>query len=261
MVGSSTSPIFVQASVCPALHTHLISSMKILTYSLQYYVVQKAGLSNKQAIDYILSGRVLVNGEKGMLRQTVQHHDEVSVDGRVLKTPQVFTYLVYHKPRGIESTLNPDIADNLLEALSLEQRVFPVGRLDKESEGLMLLTDDGEIYGRILHAEHHQEKEYAVTVDKPLTPEALTQLAAGVTIMGQRTRPARVTQLSEYAFSIVLTQGLNRQIRRMCYKLGYQVQQLIRTRMVNVCLGDLPAGRWRHLSQSELQELRMQVAS
>ncbi|MCJ8164687.1 pseudouridine synthase [Pontibacter sp. E15-1] len=235
--------------------------MKTLTYSLQHYVVQKGGMSNKEAVQCVLSGRVLVNGRKGLLRQTVQHHDEVRLDGQVLKAPQMFTYMAFHKPRGIESTLNPNIRHNLLQTIPTAQRVYPVGRLDKESEGLMLLTNDGQIYGRILHAEHHQEKEYSVTVNKPLTPEAITQLAAGVVIMGQQTRPARIAQLTENSFTIVLTQGLNRQIRRMCYKLGYQVQQLVRTRMVNIRLGELQPGQWRDLSPSELQELRQIVAA
>ncbi|MBC3539849.1 pseudouridine synthase [Rufibacter sediminis] len=223
--------------------------MKVLTSNLQYFVVQKARLSNKEAVHCIVSGRVLVNGQKGQLQQTLLPQDEVQLDGQLLKAPQQFTYLAYYKPRGIESTLNPAIENNLAQALNLNVRVFPVGRLDKESEGLMLLTNDGALYNRIANAESHQDKEYLVTVDKPLTPEALQQLASGVVIMGQKTRPAQVQQTGEKTFSIVLTQGLNRQIRRMCYKLEYEVERLVRVRMVNLEVGELQPGEWREINK------------
>jgi 23S rRNA pseudouridine2604 synthase len=231
--------------------------MKSLNSSLQYLVVQKGKLSNKEAIQAILTGRVLVNGKQGQLQQTLTFEDEVVLDGEVLKAAQSFIYLAYYKPRGIESTLNPDIQDNLLQALGLKERVFPVGRLDKESEGLMLLTNDGQLYNRIANADSHQEKEYVVTVDKPLTSEALVQLATGVMIMGQKTRPAKVKQLGEKTFSMVLTQGLNRQIRRMCYKLGYEVERLVRIRMVHVTLGELQPGMWRELEKEEVLSLSL----
>ncbi|MGV3503242.1 MAG: pseudouridine synthase [Adhaeribacter sp.] len=234
--------------------------MKTLTSSLKYFIVQKAGLSNKEALAGILSGRVLVNGKKGSLHQVLQPQDQVQLDGRLLKEAQVFLYLAYFKPRGIESTLNTGIANNLFQALDLGQKVFPVGRLDKESEGLMLLTNDGQIYDKIIHAESRQEKEYLVTVDKPLTSQALEHLAAGVVILGRKTRPAKVSQVNATTFAIVLTQGLNRQIRRMCYKLGYQVEKLLRTRLVTLELGDLAPGQWRHLSLQERNDLLQQVA-
>ncbi|GAB2538789.1 pseudouridine synthase [Rufibacter soli] len=233
--------------------------MKALTSSLQHFVVQKGRLSNKEALQRILLGRVLVNGQKGQVSQPLLPQDEVTLDGVVLKQPQEFTYQVYYKPRGVESTLNPSIQDNLIQALSLNQRLFPVGRLDKESEGLLLLTNDGQIYDRIIHAQSHQEKEYVVTVDKPLTPEALAQLASGIVIMGQKTRPAQVKGIDENQFSIILTQGLNRQIRRMCYILGYEVLQLVRIRLVTLRLGDLQPGEYREVSEEELSQLRQQI--
>ncbi|WP_205500860.1 pseudouridine synthase [Rufibacter psychrotolerans] len=233
--------------------------MKAITSSLRHFVVQKARMSNQEAVQAIAAGRVLVNGQKGQLNQALRPEDEVLLDGQVLKAPQTFTYLAYYKPRGVESTLNPAIEHNLAQALNLNVRVFPVGRLDKESEGLMLLTDDGTLYNRICHAESHQEKEYVVTVDKPLTPEALEQLAAGVVIMGQKTRPAQVQQVSEKTFSIVLTQGLNRQIRRMCYKLGYTVERLVRVRMVTIELGELQPGEWLTLTNVQIQELHQDL--
>lgn len=235
--------------------------MKTLTSSLKYFIVQKAGISNKEALAAIVSGRVLVNGKKGNLQQVLLPEDLVQLDGRVLKKPEAFLYLAYYKPRGIESTLNPGIANNLAQALDLPQRVFPVGRLDKESEGLMLLTNDGAIFDQVIHAENHQEKQYRVTVDKPLTREALAHLAAGVVILGRKTRPALVRQAAADTFVITLTQGLNRQIRRMCYKLGYQVEKLVRTRLVNLELGTLTSGEWRHLSPGELRDLKQKVES
>lgn len=235
--------------------------MKALTSSLKHFIVQQVRISNKEAVHHILSGRVLVNGEKGRLNQVLLPEDEVRLDNRVVKKPEAFVYLAYYKPRGIESTLNPQIQDNLLQALNFKQRVFPVGRLDKESEGLMLLTNNGKIFDQIIHAESHQEKEYLVRVDKPLTPEALAQLAAGVVIMGKRTRPAVVRQVDATSFRIILTQGLNRQIRRMCYKLGYGVQQLVRIRLVSLGLDNLAPGQWRYLQEPEIRDLMQNLTA
>ncbi|WP_232058401.1 pseudouridine synthase [Nibribacter ruber] len=229
--------------------------MKSLSSSLQYFVVQKGRLSNKDAIQAILTGRVLVNGQKGQLQQALKPEDQVVLDGKVLKEPQKFLYLAYYKPRGIESTLSLNIENNLAQALGMQERVFPIGRLDKESEGLMLLTNDGTLYHRIANADQHQEKEYVVTVDKPLTQEALDQVGSGIVIMGQKTRPAQVQQVGQKTFSIVLTQGLNRQIRRMCYKLAYEVERLVRVRIVNVEVGDLKPGEWRELEPAEKTSL------
>ncbi|MFT2009798.1 pseudouridine synthase [Pontibacter sp. 13R65] len=229
--------------------------MKSLTSSLKHFVVQKARISNKEAVQCILSGRVLVNGSKAPLDTPILPTDKIQLDGQVLKQPTKLIYLAFHKPRGIESTLNPQIENNLLEALKFKQTVFPVGRLDKDSEGLMLLTNNGKIFDKILHSQSHQEKEYEVTVDQPLTELVLESLAAGVEIMGKRTRPALVTQVSSRTFRITLTQGLNRQIRRMCYKLGYQVTRLIRTRIITLQLENLPVGQWRYLQPAEIDKL------
>lgn len=234
--------------------------MKALHSSLKHFIVQKARVSNKEAVGYILSGKVLVNGEKGRLSQVLQPEDEVRLQDQVLKKREEFIYLAYYKPRGVESTLNAQIENNLVQALGFGRRVFPVGRLDKDSEGLMLLTNNGKIFDKIIHAENHQEKEYLVTVDKPLTPQALAQLAAGVVIMGKRTRPALVRQVDAATFTIILTQGLNRQIRRMCYKLGYQVERLVRTRMITLALGNLAPGQWRCLDPEEIGALTRHLA-
>lgn len=236
--------------------------MRALNSSLKYFVVQKLNLSNKEAIYYILSGRVLVNGQRGALTQVLFPEDEVQLDAQVIKTSRKNLYIAYHKPAGIETTLNTGIENNLLEALEMPHKVFPVGRLDKASEGLMLLTNDGQLAIKLLHPKRcTDEKEYRVSVDSPLTQQALDQLAAGIVIMGKKTRPAVVKQLDETTFSIILKQGLNRQIRRMCYKLGYEVEKLVRTRFLSLELGNLPPGAWRYLTPEESRNLIQEVSS
>lgn len=234
--------------------------MRALNSSLKYFVVQKLRLSNKEAIDAILSGRVLVNGKRGTLNQVLLPEDEVQLDEQVIKVPVNNVYIAYHKSPGIETTLNASIENNLLEALNIPHRVFPVGRLDKASEGLMLLTNDGKLSIRILHPKSCHEKEYEVTVDHPLTQQAIDHLAEGIVIMGKKTRPALVRQLNATTFNIIMNQGLNRQIRRMCYKLGYEVKKLLRTRFITLELGNLSPGEWRYLSQAEISNLVQHVS-
>jgi 23S rRNA pseudouridine2604 synthase len=234
--------------------------MKNITSSLKYFLVQKLKISNKEAIKYIIGGRVLVNKMKGQPNQLLQPEDEVQLDTQVIKVGKEYIYLAYYKPRGIESTLNTQIENNLVQALNLTPGIFPVGRLDKESEGLMLLTNHGDFLNKIIHAEKNQEKEYLVTVDKPLTPVAINMLETGIEIMGQKTRPAIIKQIKENTFRIILSQGRNRQIRRMCYKLDYQVQRLIRLRIISLHLQNLLPGQWRHLSETELAELHFHLS-
>lgn len=230
--------------------------MKAITSSLQMYLVQKLKISNQEACRFIGAGRVMVNGLPGHRKQQLLPEDVVELDAQIIKTAQTYLYIVYYKPRGVESTLNPAIPANLKLAFSLPAKVFPVGRLDKDSEGLLLLTNNGQLYDKIIHPDHHQEKEYRVTVNQPLTPAAITQLSTGLTILGRQTRPAQVQVIDTFTFQIILTQGLNRQIRRMCYKLGYQVLQLVRVRIINIELGNLIPGQWRYLAPAELQKLQ-----
>ena len=234
--------------------------MRALNSSLKYFVVQKLTLSNKEAIHLIHSGRVLVNGRQGTLTQVLLPEDEVQLDEQVIKESRKNVYIAYHKPFGIESTMNVSIKDNLLQALNINHEVFPVGRLDKASEGLMLLTNDGKLSIRILHPRSCHEKEYVVTVDHPLTQQAIDQLVAGIIIMGKKTRPAVVRQLNSTTFNIIMTQGLNRQIRRMCYKLGYEVNKLVRIRFITLELGNLSPGEWRYLNQEEISSLIQKVS-
>ncbi len=234
--------------------------MRKLNSSLKYFIVQKLNFSNKKAIQHILAGRVLVNGKGGTLTQALLPEDEVQLDGQVIKVARKSVYVAYHKPWGIESTMNTDIENNLLQAVNIPHHIFPIGRLDKASEGLMLLTNDGLLSFQMLHPKTRQEKEYEVTVNYPLTKETIEKLASGVVIMGKKTRPALVRQLDDTTFNIVMTQGLNRQIRRMCYKLGYQVEKLLRTRFITLELGNLAAGEWRYLNELEIKALNVKVS-
>lgn len=196
--------------------------------------------------------RVLINKQKAAQRQNVLKTDSVELDGRLLQEGIEHKYYAYYKPRGIECTLNTAIPDNLLELLPFEEHLYPIGRLDKESEGLLILTNDGKLYKDIAFAEKLKEKEYLVEVDQALTDTAIETLASGIVIMGQKTRPAVVTRVNSHSFRIILTQGLNRQIRRMCYKLGLNVNVLKRIRITSVLLGDLQPGEYRELSKSEI---------
>lgn len=226
--------------------------MRSILSSAKFFLVQSLNISNKEAISLIQSKRVLINGLPASLHQPISCEDEVTLDDKQLKSAQALVYIAYYKPRGVECTLNPNILNNLPLALNLPYEVYPVGRLDKESEGLLLLTNDGSIYNKIVNSDSHQEKEYVVGVDKTITNSFIEAMAAGVVIMGQTTRPASVWQIDENKFGIILTQGLNRQIRRMCYKLGYEVHTLVRVRIVQLTLGNLQPGQTRMINKEEI---------
>ncbi|MEI2400822.1 23S rRNA pseudouridine(2604) synthase RluF, partial [Paenibacillus phytohabitans] len=164
-------------------------------------------------------------------------------------------YIALNKPVGITSTTEKGVKGNIVDLVNHPLRIFNIGRLDKDSEGLILLTNDGDIVNEILRSENKHEKEYIVSVDKPITPEFLKKMSEGVKILGVKTLPCEVVQLSKFDFQIILTQGLNRQIRRMCAELGYEVYRLQRTRIMNIHLGNLPPGQWRDLSKKERTHL------
>jgi 23S rRNA pseudouridine2604 synthase len=164
-------------------------------------------------------------------------------------------YICLNKPVGITCTTEHGVKDNIVDFIGHEERIFPIGRLDKESEGLILLTNNGDIVNEILRSENNHEKEYLVTVDKPVTDAFLAGMAGGVRILDTKTKPCKVSRLGRHEFRIILTQGLNRQIRRMCEVFGYNVKRLQRVRIVNVRLGGLKVGRWRNLTESELRGL------
>lgn len=215
------------------------------------YFSQRGVCSKRAADRLILAGLVEVNGRPAQVGQDVNSQDVVLLNGQPLgKQPQP-VYLLYHKPIGVVCTNDPSVKGNLVDALDYPQRLFAVGRLDKASEGLLLLTNDGAIFNPILRAEQGHEKEYVVTVDIPITPAFLSAMAAGVPILHTITLPCSVTQVSEQVFNIVLTQGLNLQIRRMCQALGYKVQKLQRVRIMHLTLGALAANQYRELSTEE----------
>jgi 23S rRNA pseudouridine2604 synthase len=222
---------------------------------LNKYLAETGACSRREADQWIEAGRVAVNGARAVLGTQVNEGDEVRVDGQLLRAKPKRIYLALNKPVGIECTTDRDVPGNIVDFVAYPERVFPIGRLDKDSEGLILLTNDGDIVNNVLRAEHEHEKEYVVAVDRPLTAAFLAGMSAGVPILDTVTNPCRVTQVGRNTFRIVLTQGLNRQIRRMCEHFGYTVRRLQRVRIMHVHLGALPVGQWRPLTAPELRGL------
>jgi len=223
---------------------------------LNKYLAETGACSRREADQWIEAGRVSVNGARAVLGTQVAAGDDVQVDGRPLRPKPRRVYLALNKPIGIECTTDRDVPGNIVDFVSYPERVFPIGRLDKDSEGLILLTNDGDVVNTVLRAEHGHEKEYVVAVDRPLTAAFLAGMAAGVPILDTVTNPCRIAQVGRNTFRIVLTQGLNRQIRRMCEHFGYTVRRLQRVRIMHVQLGTLPVGQWRALTPAELRGLQ-----
>lgn len=207
----------------------------------------------------------MVNGQLPQLGTKILPSDSVSIEGKVInavaedKSDRV--YVVYHKPVGITCTTERHIKGNIIDAIGHPERIFPVGRLDKPSEGLIILTSDGDIVNKILRAENAHDKLYRVTVDKPITPKFIHTMSNGVPILDTVTKPCTVKQIGKFSFDITLTQGLNRQIRRMCEYCGYDVKRLVRTRIMHLTLAKLPVGQWRNLTHAELTTLQQAVSS
>ena len=217
--------------------------------------------SRREADGLIGEGRVTVNGARARIGAEIGEGDEVLVDGKPLRVRKVapgkrqHIYIALNKPVGVTCTTESGVKDNIVDFVGHERRIFPIGRLDKDSEGLILLTNDGDIVNEVLRAEHNHEKQYVVAVDKPITQEFIDQMAAGVRLSDATTKPCRVKKLGPKLFDIVLTQGLNRQIRRMCEALGFTVEALQRVRIMHIRLGELPLGRWRQLAPQEIAPL------
>ncbi|HOW38078.1 MAG TPA: pseudouridine synthase [Candidatus Izemoplasmatales bacterium] len=221
--------------------------------------------SRREADRLIEAGRVTLNGKVVPLGTDVGKDDVVLVDGKPVKARPQTVYLAFHKPEGIESTTDLTKPDNIIDFIGYPERIFPIGRLDKDSSGLILLTNDGQIVNQILRSEFDHEKEYEVEVDRPVTPAFLSAMAAGVKIYNPVrheytvTKPCRTKKIGDRSFSVVLTQGLNLQIRRMARELGYQVERLRRVRIMNIRLGTLPPGEYRILDGDELSKLLSSV--
>jgi len=218
--------------------------------------ISESGITSRRGADKLITERkVTINGIVAELGSQVEEGDEVRVDGKLIKTEKEYVYIALNKPVGITSTTERHIKGNIVDFVNHPQRIFHIGRLDKDSNGLILLTNDGDIVNEILRAENKHEKEYIVTVDKPITSEFLKKMASGVEILDTKTLPCKVKQLSKNVFNIILTQGLNRQIRRMCSALGYEVRALQRVRIMNIHLDGLKIGEWRDLTKEELNTL------
>jgi len=222
---------------------------------LNKFMSESGACSRREADQWIEAGRVTVNGTRAVLGTQVGEGDDVRLDGQPLRPRPKRIYLALNKPVGIECTTDRDVPGNIVDFVGHHERIFPIGRLDKDSEGLILLTNDGDIVNTILRAENEHEKEYVVAVDRPLTPAFLAGMARGVPILDTVTNPCRLTQVGRNTFRIILTQGLNRQIRRMCEHFGYTVRRLQRVRIMHVQLGTLPVGQWRELTPAELRGL------
>ena len=222
---------------------------------LNKYISETGACSRREADRWIEAGRITCNGQPAALGTQVNAGDEVRLDGQLIGAKKKPIYIALNKPVGITCTTEPDVEGNIVDLIGHAERIFPIGRLDKDSEGLILLTNDGDIVNEILRSENNHEKEYIVTVERVITDLALSMMADGVKIMGEVTKPCKVSRVDTKTFRIVLTQGLNRQIRRMCSALGYRAQRLQRVRIINIGLGALAVGQWRELTERELAGL------
>ncbi|MEY9977137.1 23S rRNA pseudouridine(2604) synthase RluF [Lysinibacillus sp. RC79] len=219
------------------------------------YLSETGIVSRRGADKWVEEGKVTINGELATVGSQVEAGDMVCVDEKEVKKEEQLVYIALNKPVGITSTTERHIKGNVVDFVNHPLRIFHIGRLDKESEGLLLLTNDGDIVNKILRAENHHEKEYIVQVDKPITEQFIEKMGAGVDILDTTTLPCYVEKISDKVFKIVLEQGLNRQIRRMCSALGYSVKRLQRIRIMNIKIGNLKVGQWRDLTDKERTEL------
>lgn len=211
--------------------------------------------SRRQADRYVEQGRILIDGEPAQMGQKVLASQDIRVDGKRVSVSRKQIVLAVNKPKGIVCTTEKREKDNIVDFISYPERIYPVGRLDKDSEGLILMTNDGELMNEILKARNYHEKEYEVTINRPVTNAFLKQMSEGVEILDTVTRPCKVKRTGVYTFRIILTQGLNRQIRRMCEACGYRVRELKRLRIMNIHLGSLPTGEYREITGEELFKL------
>jgi len=229
--------------------------------SLNKFISDSGFCSRRDADLYIEQGRVSINGREAKKGNRVHAGAVVEVDGEPLRKKVKTIYMAFHKPVGVTSTTDTKDRTNMVSFINHPQRIFPVGRLDKESEGLIFLTNDGNIVNKILRAGNRHEKEYIVTVDKPVSTDFIRQMSEGVQISGELTLPCKVSQEGKSVFRITLVQGLNRQIRRMSETLGYRVVKLVRVRIMNVRLGKLPPGHWRYLTEEEIGAINGMIAT
>lgn len=221
--------------------------------------LSKCGICSRREADRLLeAGRITVNGRQAVMGEQVCENDEILVDGKMVQGSEKEIILAYHKPAGVVCTTSKKDKDNIVDAIGYKERIYPVGRLDKDSTGLILMTNNGALMDAVLRGRNHHEKEYVVTVDRPMKKEIYDAMEQGVPILDTMTRPCVITRREGKKFHIILTQGLNRQIRRMCEYFGYRVRTLKRIRVMNIWLDELPEGAWRELTSEEIRELKRQ---
>jgi 23S rRNA pseudouridine2604 synthase len=224
--------------------------------------ISETGFCSRREADRLIeTGKVKVNGEVAGLGVQVTSNDRIEVDGQLITKEVPNIYLAFHKPVGITCTTDTSKKDNIVDFINFPERIFPIGRLDKPSEGLIFMTNDGDIVNKILRAGNNHEKEYIVNVNRKITKAFIRQMSNGVPILDTITKKCRVERINDFTFNIVLTQGLNRQIRRMCSHLGYEVTRLKRVRIMNIELGNLKRGEYRHFTPNELKEINRLVAN
>ncbi|MCG7380909.1 23S rRNA pseudouridine(2604) synthase RluF [Paenibacillus sp. ACRSA] len=219
------------------------------------FISETGYCSRREADKLVESGKVTINGVQAELGSQAEEGDDVRINGQPIQEKRKHVYIALNKPVGITSTTEQHIKGNIVDFVGHTERIFPIGRLDKDSEGLILMTNDGDIVNRVLRAEGRHEKEYIVTVDRPVTASFLQGMSTGVKILGEMTLPCKVTRISDRMFRIILTEGKNRQIRRMCSAFGYEVRKLKRIRIMNIHLGEQATGKWRELTAAEKAEL------
>jgi len=238
-----------------------LDSKKQTTTNLNKYISSSGMCSRREAEKYISEGRVTINGKATQLGNRVGKKDVVKLDGRLVVPVNATLYIALNKPVGIVSTTDEREPDNIIQYINYPERLFPIGRLDKPSEGLIFLTNDGDIVNKILRAGNNHEKEYFVSVNKTITEDFIQKMGNGIPILGTVTKKCLIEKVSDKIFKIILTQGLNRQIRRMCEYLDYEVTKLKRTRIMNVELGYLQTGDWRELTDEEMSEINAMIAT
>ncbi|MDU1414501.1 MAG: 23S rRNA pseudouridine(2604) synthase RluF [Clostridium sp.] len=225
----------------------------LTTLRLNKYISESGICSRREADKFIEKGLVFVNGVKATVGTKVSSNDTVVVNNITIKPKSNKIYIALNKPVGITCTTETHVKGNIISYMNYPERIFPIGRLDKPSEGLIFLTNDGDIVNKILRAGNNHEKEYIVSVDKPITKDFIHSMSSGVPILDTITKKCEVIKMGKCTFKIILTQGLNRQIRRMCEYLGYSVTSLKRIRIMNVSLANLPTGKWRYLTEDEIK--------
>jgi len=216
------------------------------------YISETGFCSRREADKLVEKGQVFIDGKRAEMGSKVSPGQQVKVNGRIIQVDVERVYIVFNKPVGVVSTTDPKEKHNIVKYINHPQRIFHIGRLDKDSQGLILLTNDGDIVNKILRAGNNHEKEYIVTVNKPITDEFIHKMKSGIPMLGTVTKPCKIEKISPTIFRIILIEGLNRQIRRMCEYLDYDVRKLERIRIMNITLGKLGIGEWRELTKEEM---------